>query len=157
MAGEVMSGLAIFKQLMDTAAGLKDIHDATIRDQAAFTLQKQILEAQTAQFALIKQVGELEEKLTRFETWEAEKERYELVDVGGGNFAYRLKESMSNGQPAHEICANCYERQRKSILKMERWQPMRSRVLVCHECGSVLYVEGQPVPEHEKLRPKGRN
>ncbi len=158
MVGEAFAGLTAFKALMDTATGLKSIHDATIRDQAVFTLQREILAAQSAQMSLIEQIGQLEADIARFETWDTEKQRYELVNLKptGSVLAYAIKPAMQGSEPPHHICANCYERRTKSVLQSEFWQPLRCRVLVCHTCGAVLYVDGQPDSEHAKLRPRAR-
>ena len=156
MVAEAIAGISIFKTMLDTARGLKDIHDATARDQVAFTLQRQILEAQTAQMALVDDVGSLKAKLAEFETWDAEKQRYQLEEIVPGVSAYRIKDAVRDGEPDHYICANCYGRRVKSVLQAESWQPMRCRVLVCHACGSVLYRDGQPHPDHKDLRPRPR-
>jgi hypothetical protein len=49
--------------------------------------------------------------------WEAEKQRYELHEVGDGAFVYSLKESVKGSQPDPWLCANCYHQGRKSILQ----------------------------------------
>lgn len=152
MVAEAITGLTIFKSMMDTARGLKDIHDATIRDQVAFTLQRQILEAQTAQMALVDDVGNLKAQIAQFETWDAEKQRYELVAVRDGALAYQIKGTMQGGEPDHYICANCYERRTKSFLQGETWNPGRAHILSCHTCGSAIYLDGMPQPEHAKYR-----
>jgi predicted SprT family Zn-dependent metalloprotease len=87
------------------------------------------------------------------EAWETEKERYELKGLGtGGPFAYALKEDAKGADPAHYICASCYQRGEKSILQQEFRVPGRDEVLVCHKCGSDLYVNGMPRPEHFRGR-----
>jgi hypothetical protein len=105
---------------------------------------------------LIQRVGELEKEVARLEAWETEKQRYKLVDLGDGAFAYALKEGMSAGEPDHKICATCYAERRRSVLQNENWNPGRATVLVCHQCGSAVYVQGHSEPEHQKLRPPAR-
>lgn len=78
MVGEVFAGLGALKTAFDIAKGLKDIDDATRRNAAVIELQEKILAAREAQSTLLDRVGQLEEKVTSFETWDAEKARYEL-------------------------------------------------------------------------------
>lgn len=156
MVAEAVAGAQIFTQLLNTAKGLIEIRDATLRDQAVFTLQRDILAAQAAQMALVQEVGDLKAQIARFEDWDAEKQRYELVDAGNGGLAYRVKDAMKGSQPDHHICANCYERRTKSILHPETWNPGRAHVLSCHTCGTAVYLHGMPFPDHAALRQKAR-
>ena len=91
MAVDIITGLGIFKTLFDSAKGLKDINDTAVRNTAVVELQEKILAAQAQQAALIEHVHELEKEVARFETWETEKQRYQLHDFGGRTFAYVLK------------------------------------------------------------------
>lgn len=117
MAAELIAGLGAIKTAFDLAKGLKDIHDVAARDRAVIDLQKEILAAQAAQFALVDRIRDLEEKVARFETWEAEKQRYKLTDFGAGTFAYLLKPEAANGEPSHRLCAHCYNDGHKSVLQ----------------------------------------
>lgn len=138
-------------ELRDTAK----IGEATIELQGKIAAAQQLaLAAQQERAALITEVDELRRTIVQFENWETEKQRYGLTQVGSGAVVYRLKESMENGEPAHQICAHCYQNGEKSILQANTYYPGRSAVLECHRCGSVIYVGGVPQPEHEKMRPK---
>jgi hypothetical protein len=117
MVAEVFASLGALKTAFDIAKGLKDIDDAARRNAAVIELQEKILSAQQAQSELVECIGELEKKVTGFEKWEAEKERYQLTDFGGGTFAYLLKPEKANGEPSHRICASCYQDDHKSILQ----------------------------------------
>lgn len=55
---------------------------------------------------------------------------------------YRLKEGMENGEPAHWICPNCYERGEKSLLKQEILPVGHAHLLVCHPCGFDVVTQG---------------
>jgi hypothetical protein len=91
MAGEIIAGLSAFKTMFDIATSLKGMNDAAVRNKAAAELGEQIIAAQTRYATAAEQIRELEEKLRRMETWEAEKQRYELKDLRKGFFAYILK------------------------------------------------------------------
>lgn len=125
----------------------------TLRDAAAFKaklleFQSKLLDANSAVFsaqdersALLERIGELEKELARFERWEAEKQRYELKETPGGGFAYSLKPEAQPPEPPHQICANCYQGGKKSILQLEAPNSVRQnfgtpQMLVCPECES---------------------
>jgi hypothetical protein len=122
MVAEVLGGISAFKAMFDMAKSLKDINDATVRDRAVIELQKEILGAQVAQAALVERVSYLEKEMTRFETWDAEKQRYELKQVAPGAFAYSVKPGARGAEPAHWICAACYQNRKKFVLQE---MPMR--------------------------------
>jgi len=117
MAAEVIAGLGALKTAFDLAKGLKDIDNAARRNAAVIELQERLLTAQAAQSALLERVSELEKEVARFETWEAEKQRYKLTDYGGRTFAYALKQEEAKGEPPHRICAHCYQEGHRSILQ----------------------------------------
>jgi hypothetical protein len=136
---ELLTGLGIFKTLFDTAKGLKDINDAAVRNAAIVELQEKIFAAQNQQAALIERVGELEEEMARMKAWEAEKERYELVELSPGVLARAVKESMRGAEPPHYICADCYEDGKKRHLQSNGPSDGIER-LRCHGCKTELVV-----------------
>ena len=138
MFAEAMAGLGSFKTMIDMAKGLKDINDAAVRNTAVIELTEKIIGAQATQTALIARVGELEKDLMRFETWETEKQRYELHERKPGRFTRKLKAGMENGEPPHEICAQCYEVRVKSILQSRVTQTGRYHMLTCNHCKAEL-------------------
>jgi hypothetical protein len=154
MVGEALAGLSALKTAFDIAKGLKDLDDAVRRNAAVIELQEKILAAQQAQAALIEQVGELEKEVTGLKAWDAEKQRYKLTEVRPGMMTYTLKEGMEKGEPAHHLCASCYNEGHKSIMQRETRFPGRHEVLVCHRCGSDLYKSGGRMPEHHAMKRK---
>jgi hypothetical protein len=138
MVAEVFTGLSAIKTAFDLAKGLKDIDDAARRNAAVIELQEKILAARETQSALLERISELEKKVASFETWESEKQRYELKNVGAGSFAYAVKESMRNGEPAHHICTACYQHGHKSILQPKAVYP--DRTLYCSECKAQIFT-----------------
>jgi hypothetical protein len=150
---ETIAGLGAFKTMFDTAKALKDMNDANIRNAAVSDLWEQIFTAQTRYAASIEQIRELEEKLATFENWETEKQRYELAEPIPGVRVYRIKESMRGDELPHEICATCYAHKHISILQRQTWSPGRCHVLICNDCGSVVYLHGIADAAHKALRP----
>ncbi len=153
MATELIVGLGLFKSMFDAAKGLKDINDAAVRNAAVIELQEKILAAQAQQMALVERVGELEKEVARFKTWDAEKEHYELTQVGDrAALAYTLKEGMESPEHPHQLCTNCFTDGKKSILQEEVLAVGRAHVLVCHRCGSEIYTRGMRSSAHSDGR-----
>tara|TARA_R110002110_G_scaffold401458_1_gene618315 strand:+ start:278 stop:748 length:471 start_codon:yes stop_codon:yes gene_type:complete len=149
MAAELLGSLRVFKSLLDTAKGIKDINDATIRNTVAIELQEKILAAQAQQTALIERISELERQVAEFETWDAEKPRYTLRELPPGVFVYALEEAGANGEPPHNICQPCYQRDKKSILNKSETINGRYH-LRCGECGADVVV-GERTPSQARV------
>ena len=158
MVSELVTGLGLFKTLLNMAKGLKDMNDASVRNAAVIELQEKILAAREQQSALAERVGDLEKEVARFEAWDADKERYELKEIASGQFAYALKEEASDSEPAHMLCANCYGQNQKSILQIEVRDPGRHKVTFCQRCGWDLFspgTGGRSEAHLPKVRPSG--
>jgi hypothetical protein len=87
-------------------------------------LNGQILSAQTSaiqanatQLSLIEQVGTLKAEIAQLETWEAEKERYELKNVSRGATVYALKKETQGSEPSHWLCPDCYQNRKKRFFQ----------------------------------------
>lgn len=111
-------------------------------------LQSVLAEAQTSQVALLEQnssllklKNELEKEIARLETWSHESQRYKLHEIQPAVIAYALKESHARGEPAHWLCANCYNSGQKSILVPgEEGNVDRKFTCPRRECGSSFFV-----------------
>lgn len=116
MVGEVFAGLGSIKTALDIVQGLKNLSDASARNRAVIELEEKLVAATQAQKALLNRIRELEEEVAGFETWDAEKDRYELKKFGHG-VARLLKPEAQSGEPSHPICANCFEKRKKIFLQ----------------------------------------
>lgn len=131
-----------FLKLRDSAAMLAKVNEL---QGIIFTAQSSALAAQADQTALLKRIGELEKQIADDETWQREKARYELREVGPGSFAYVLKPTTERPEPTHMLCPNCYQHGRPSILQQTDDQSRRYWIHLCPECqtkvaGSLRYV-----------------
>lgn len=142
MAGELIAGLGAFKTMLDIAKGLKDINDAATRNAAVIELQEKILAAQAQQATLIERLGELERELAELKNWDAEKQGYELKDIGSGALAYALKETVLGAGSPHYICTNCYAQNHKSILQPQQTNIGRWNFLICPRCDADIWPSG---------------
>jgi hypothetical protein len=131
---ETITGLGAVKTAFDMAKALENIHETVARDRAIIDLQKEILAAQAAQALLVETVGTLKKEVTDLKAWGAEKERYQLQDLGKGFYAYIMKEGMENGEPLHALCTTCYQRGSKSILQGSGHIQVHERSWDCHAC-----------------------
>lgn len=154
VVAETIAGLGAIKTAFDMAKALENIHETTVRDRAIIDLQKEILAAQAAQFALVESVGTLKKEVADLKAWDADKQRYKLTELKPGVMAYTLKEGMENGEPIHQLCASCYTSGHKSFLVPATWNPGRAHVLVCNDCGWYAYIHGMSCKEHKDQRPE---
>jgi hypothetical protein len=138
MVAEVFAGLGALKSAFDMAKGLKDIDNAARRNAAVIELQEKILTAQSVQSDLVERMRELELQVAGFETWKAEKKRYKLTDFGGGTFAYLLKAEAADGEPSHRLCAQCYQKNQKSILQFLH-RSHGQDYYKCQNCGEQMF------------------
>lgn len=87
MLAEISMGLSSLKAASDVAKGLNAANTQTLINDIKISLQAHILEAQQAltsaqeaQTACAQRIRDLEKQIAEFETWETEKERYELTE-----------------------------------------------------------------------------
>jgi hypothetical protein len=112
-----MPDISALAAALPSLKAAKDIAEAMIglRDSAAFQaklieFQSKLIDANNASFVaqderatLLERIRDLEEKVAGFETWDAEKNRYELKEFGRGAFAYTLKPEAQGAAPPQEI------------------------------------------------------
>jgi Zn finger protein HypA/HybF involved in hydrogenase expression len=143
-----MSALATFstvagslKTLADTVKTMVNLRDSVAFQAKANELQSQIsaaladaISAYDAQSTQLQHIRELEEEIGRMKAWEAEKQRYELKDLGWGALAYMLKTDARNTEPPHWVCTNCYGQRRISIIQyaMKKGEGRRLCCPACH-------------------------
>ena len=123
---EIGGAIGGLKAAMEIVRGLNSTANAIAINDAKIALQSAILEAQAgllaaqeAQTANLRRIQELEQEIVRLKDWSAERERYELVEIYRGAFAYMPKGGVESGKPAHWLCANCFDQGRKSFLQFK--------------------------------------
>lgn len=119
-----ISGLKTIGDLVNTILDAKTsnaINTAVSEVQShLLSVQREALAANSEQFSMIEEIRNLKEKIAEMEAWGAEKQRYHLTSPWQGTVVYSLKESLSNGEPPHWICTNCYNDGMKSILTQQQ-------------------------------------
>lgn len=142
-----LSGLKEATSLIQGFNQLKtdlEVAEKTIAlNQIIVSVQHDLFTAQASYAAAISRIDELEKTLMQMEDWAAEKHRYELYELRPGTFTYRLKKSVSGGEPIHDLCPQCYHRGIKSILQFagaeKGWHKYS-----CHGCNAFIYGEPKP-------------
>lgn len=110
VAGDIAKGLLELKTLSEVQGKVIELQSAIL------SAQGNALSANADQSAMVEEIRALKEEIARVKAWDTQKQRYKLVQPWSAGVAYALKESMSNSEPPHLICTNCYESGRKSIL-----------------------------------------
>ncbi len=141
------------KAAAEMTKAMIDLRDATTFNSKVIELQGIIMSAQSSamaaqsdQFTLLERVRELEEEMARMKKWDAEAEKYELRNFGGGTVAYILKKKAQGTEAPHWLCATCYTNKRKSFLQHTADIP-RFSVFSCAACKSKATVPIRMSPE----------
>jgi len=144
------SALASLKAAKDIAEAMIGLRDAATFQAKLLEFQSKLIDANTAAFAaqdervaLLERVGALEKEIAQLRAWEADKERYQLMEVSPGAFTYVLKEAMSAGEPIHWLCANCYQQGKKRLLQADGGD-MSFHYRKCHSCNARIRIR-QPI------------
>lgn len=155
----ISGALSSIKAAGDIANAMLKLHDAKALQEKTIELNRTILSAQQAAIAanaaqaeLVAKMNQLEREIANLKSWEADKARYQLTDIGGGVVALTIKDNMRNGDAFHRICANCAANGRKSYIQPEVQGDYYDRYK-CHGCGAELSVDkGTPPQRHAQSR-----
>lgn len=154
----MVSGLQSAYGLVKDIADLEQARE--IKSQIA-ELMDQILSArenairvQERETALLGEIDDLKKQIDQMETWDSEKQQYQLQAIDSGAFAYVLKPEVQGDEPPHWLCPNCFENRQKRILQFRErvsTRPGTSRGdysrWVCGSCRSELTVHYTRSPE----------
>ena len=114
---------------------------------ALIDAQSDALASQEAQSKQSARIKELEQTISGFDDWEAERARYRLVNASGnrGAFVYLLREEIAEDEPLHYICPKCYGGKIKSILQLGFYHENEAH---CPECMIAFSVETNIARSH---------
>ncbi|WP_295810352.1 hypothetical protein [uncultured Nitratireductor sp.] len=116
MVGEIFAGASAFKSLADGVKALSEIKDAKRRSEVEVDLLGKLIALQSDFSALRDSKEAIEKELVKIKDWNADKARYEMKSLEPGVLVYRVKEVERGSEPPHEICADCYNNDKKSLL-----------------------------------------
>jgi cell division protein FtsB len=119
--GQSLTALKTLSDIAQTAFGLRDsakLLEAQVEfNRQILAVQSTLAEAQKEQTTLTQTIRNLEEQITKFETWETDKQQYQMQALRSGAIVYALKPEAQSGKPLHYICARCYENRKRSPLQ----------------------------------------
>jgi len=138
------TGLASFNHVTNLVKLMLNTRDGA-RDLSQWNnLQAEIASIQTGYLALTQQnmtllaeKDDLKKEIARFETWETERERYELKEVAPEVFAFVIKESAKGTEPIHWLCCHCYNQGKKEILCLSN-PSHYEKTYACHGCNKEI-------------------
>jgi hypothetical protein len=134
----------------DIAKGLISLHTMAEVQAKAIELNEKIIDAQhrifetnAAQSELIERVRELEGQIARMKDWDAQRQRYKLAAPFAGCMVYAVQKAMSEGEPAHYLCAACFKKGKPSVLQSiegSRGKGGARSSFYCRDCGSEAFT-----------------
>jgi hypothetical protein len=143
---------------VDVVKSLHELKSAAEIHAKVSALQGEILAVQSAALAMQRDYAVIIDENRRLKTeleltqgWDTERVRYGLCQVATGVFAYALRKSMSNGDPAHWLCTSCFDAGRKTFLVPKPGGFTFS--LHCHVCGTNIRTDSitVPIPTYAQL------
>lgn len=163
MLAEISAGLSSMKAAKDVLQAFNGVQTAVAVQEVKFTLQGLILDAQQGLFSAqeaqssdARKIADLEQEIVRLKDWSADKQRYEAVDAGRGTITYTPKAGMENGEPAHWLCANCFNQGRKSFLQFKGHEPKTiggpTSKFGCDGCKGSIVVSWGATPDSIKRK-----
>ena len=139
---EPLTILATLGGLAKIAGDMAAAKDEVERNKLLIEFQRVVIGA-NLQLATLQQensslkhaIEDLKREAVRKENWESESKRYVLHDAAQGLVVYALKQSMSNGEPPHYLCANCFNEDKKTVLYFSiKAGDKRAETLNCKAC-----------------------
>lgn len=144
--------VSALKSAVDITKAMIDLRDAQAIQTKVIELNSKILEAQSSAFTanderttLIELVGAPKKEVADLKAWGAEKEKYELSNVGRGAVAYIRKRDAQPSENPHWLCPNCYQQSKKSFLQYHH-ADQRDHVYDCSACGQKIRVDSSVSP-----------
>lgn len=118
-----------------------------------YAAHESALAAQAAQTTLLQEVSGLKRQIAEFEDWDREKARYQLTEITTGVFVYATKAGMEAGEPAHSLCAQCFQLRRKSILQTFNKSGTNGVIsqLKCHACSAEIVTGVTPYRRRSRV------
>lgn len=146
-AAEITAAVTSIRAAYDLTKAMIALRDAdklSAQARELNVLMLDILEkgigAREAQSAQLEEIGALKAEIVELKAWGAEKEWYELKQIGTGAVAYTVKPAMREGKTPHWLCPNCYAQNKKAFLQSAN-KLERGRLLVtCNGCGTTVAV-----------------
>jgi hypothetical protein len=149
-AAEITAAITTIRSAYDLTKAMIATRDAKLLANGARDLQMMLseaigkfLEAQQAQVAQLEEIASLKAEIAKFRDWEAEKQQYELQDVGTGAFAYMKKPEVRGSEPPHWLCPTCFENRKKSFFQFST-SSYAGDIYRCKGCDGHISTNSKP-------------
>lgn len=156
LVASIQNTIQIVKAILGARDAMLERQKTAELSEKLFTMLGHAMSVQAELATAKEEIAGLKARIVQMEEWAQEKQRYELKELRPGVFAYFLKETHAGGEPAHAICANCYQDGVKRILQEEHLAVGRTHVLICSRCGAELVKSGLRQADHPRPKPRGR-
>jgi hypothetical protein len=121
---EIAAFATAVSHAINIAKAIVDTRDETKLTSLKLEFVAALLELNTKQLSLAQGYQSvmddnksLKKQLEAYERWEQESQRYQLHQLEPGILVYALKPEHASTQPAHWLCAACYDERKKSVLQ----------------------------------------
>jgi hypothetical protein len=145
VAAEISAGVTSLRMALDITKAMIGLRDAEAFRSKSIELQQAIMDAldsgiaaREAYAAQLDRIRALETEMAGLKAWDAEKQNYELKQVGDGAVAYMLKPEARGTEPPHWLCPNCFSQGKKSFLNSTGAQKLGGRGFIykCTNCNA---------------------
>jgi vacuolar-type H+-ATPase subunit I/STV1 len=148
------SGKAESKQLID--ASIEALRDKLSQLQNNhLELQEVALSTAQQNVLLMQEKRELEEKLTKFDRFENERDLFQRVTLALNTAAYREKSFSGAADDQPLFCPQCFDNFKKSYLSFQE-HAMHTKHLKCTVCGTSVHVPRDDGPVENSIRVQSR-
>jgi len=148
----VSSALASFNHANNLIKAIFELKVDSATIDKVTAIQSELASVQNGYLALIQQntslvteKDDLKKQIAELETWETERQRYELQNVAPEVCAYVIKESARGSEPLHWLCCKCYNESKKGIFNLFS-EYASGKTYRCTICNSDLHVPNQNPP-----------
>jgi hypothetical protein len=143
-----LQGLKVLGDWVQTHREMKNFNELTaavakVNSELSATYTA-LLTCQQEQLTLTKRVGELEKENMELKDWNRKRERYQRTEIAPRVFAYDLKPGMEQGETAHHLCANCFEKGEESTLQADAVDT-KVYTYCCSRCQSKFPVASRSI------------
>lgn len=142
MIAEIGSLIASSKAAYDIAKGLGSVYvDDKVRERTSellnilLSVQANALAVQANHQELLIVKDDLEKKILEFENWSETVRQYELKEVAPGVFVYSCKTPVNSSEPAHWLCAKCFQEKKVHIIQLDH-ESAGVRHYFCPNCST---------------------
>ncbi|MCI5041033.1 MAG: hypothetical protein MRY81_15280 [Donghicola eburneus] len=138
----IETGIAATSLIKGSTSAVKGALDLLREDEPDLTEIKtalmqsldDLLETKAAQAQMQDEIMKLEDELRKRDRFQQQEHRYALTKTDMGGLVRSLKPEHADGEPAHDLCTACFDKEVKSVL-----QPVDFNTLGCPICKSRVY------------------